>query len=210
MAGRVSPWMRAAGAASEAPGSPDAPDPPAVTDEALAARLIAGDQSAFDQIVLRWRDRIVDLAHLLTGDRNAAEDIGQDVFLRFLRKPHAYDPKRPFAAWICTVARNLSHDRYRRESTRSRHQKHAVQERRYGPRPAPPPAEEASANEAQEELRRAVAELPPKFKEAYVLCAVRGLTYQEAGAICGCPAKTVSTRLARARRRLLARMEKWL
>ena len=57
---------------------------------------------------------------------------------------------------------------------------------------------------------REIAALAPRFKEAYVLCAVRGLSYDEAGAICGCPAKTVSTRLTRARKRLLARMEKWL
>jgi len=183
---------------------------PAATDEALAARLIAGDQRAFEAIVLRWRDRIVDLAHLLTGDRDAAEDVGQEVFVRLLRRPEAYDPRRPFRAWIGTVARNLCRDRWRRESTRSRYQNAAVHELRYGPRPAVAPPEQAAHAEAQEELRRAVAELPPKFREAYVLCGVRGLTYEEAGEICGCPAKTVSTRLARARRRLVERMEKWL
>ena len=184
--------------------------PPAVTDEALAARLIAGDQGAFDLLVRRWRDRVVDLARLLTGDRDGAEDISQEVFLRFLRRPDAYDPSRPFGAWICTVARNLSHDRYRRESARTKHQKLAVEERRYGPRPAPAPAEVASAAEVEDRLRDAVRVLPRKFKEAYVLCAVRGLSYAEAARICGCPAKTVSTRLARARKRLLVRMKEWL
>ncbi len=183
---------------------------PAVTDEGLAARLIAGDSAAFDQLVLRWRDRIVDLARLLTGDRDAAEDIGQEVFLRFLRRPQAYDPSRPFAAWICTVARNLSHDRYRREFARTKHTRLAVERGRYGPRAAPSPEESASEHEARTQLRAEIAALAPKFKEAYVLCAVRGMTYDEAAAICGCPAKTMSTRLTRARKRLLARMEKWL
>ena len=184
--------------------------PPAVTDEALAARLIGGDAAAFDQLVLRWRDRVVDLARLLTGDRDAAEDIGQEVFLRFLRRPHAYNPARPFAAWICTVARNLSHDRYRREFARTKHTKVAVEERRYGPRAATTPQDSAMEQEAEVHLRREIAALDPRFKEAYVLCAVRGLSYDEAAAICGCPSKTVSTRLARARKRLLVRMEKWL
>ena len=106
-----------------------APPPSAeVTDESLAARLIAGDPTAFAQLVVRWRDRVVDMARLLTGDREAAEDIGQETFLRFLRRPRAYDPSRPFGAWILTVARNLSHDRYRREFTRTKHQKTAVEE----------------------------------------------------------------------------------
>jgi RNA polymerase sigma-70 factor (ECF subfamily) len=194
--------MEPAGASHEPPSS--------VSDEALAARLIAGDQAAFDILVNRWRDRIVDLARLLTGNRETAEDIGQEVFLKFLRRPGAYDPRRPFSAWICTVARNLCHDRYRRDRARLKHQSLAVEERKYGPRPLPQPADEASAAEAGEHLRRAIATLPARFKEAYVLCAVRGMSYEEAARICGCPAKTISTRLARARRRLLERMRGWL
>jgi RNA polymerase sigma-70 factor (ECF subfamily) len=182
----------------------------ACTDEALAARVAAGEDAAFDQIVVRWRDRIVDLAHLMTGDRHAAEDIGQEVFLRLFRRPRAYDPSRPFAAWICTVARNLCHDRFRRESTRSRYQHDAVEYRGFGALPLASPAETTAAAEAEERLRRAIADLPARFREAYVLCAVRGLAYEEAARVCGCPTKTVSTRLARARKRLLARMRDWL
>jgi len=186
------------------------PEPPSVTDEALAARLIAGDPRAFDQLVLRWRDRVVDLARLLCGDAEAAEDVGQEVFLRFLRRPDAYDPRRPFKAWILTVARNMCHDRYRREFARAKYQRIAGVERHYGPRPATLPLEEATLREGQAELRRAIAELPSQFKEAYVLCAVRGMSYDEAAGICGCPPKTLSTRLARARKQLRARMERWL
>jgi len=188
----------------------EASPPPSASDESLAARVIGGERAAFDQLVVRWRDRIVDLACLLTGDRDAAEDIGQEVFLRILRRPAAYDPRRPFQAWIYTVARNLCHDRYRRESTRRRHQEAAAAEHRVGPRALPDPAEEASAHETEDRLREAIAALPARFREVYVLCAVRGHSYDEAGKVCGCPAKTVSTRLARARKRLLARMEKWL
>ena len=184
--------------------------PPSVTDEALAARLIGGDGTAFDQLVVRWRDRVVDLAHLLTGDRHAAEDIGQETFLRLLRKPSAYDPARPFGAWIRTVTRNLCHDRFRRESARGRHQDRAVQDRRYGPRPMPPPPEAATLSEGERMLREAIAELPRRFRDVFVLCAVRGMSYEEAAQICVCPAKTVSTRLDRARLRLHKRMEKWL
>lgn len=182
----------------------------ACTDEALFARILAGEGDAFDLLVVRWRDRVVDLAHLLTGDRDAAEDIGQEVFLRLFRRPDAYDPSRPFAAWICTVARNLCHDRFRRETTRTRYQHEAALHRGFGPVPVASPPESAAAAEAEARLRAAIAALPARFREAYVLCAVRGLSYEEAARVCGCPTKTVSTRLARARKRLLARMRDWL
>ena len=186
------------------------PAPASATDEALAARIRAGHRDAFDLLVRRWRDRIVDLAWLLTGDRDAAEDIGQETFLRFLRRPAAYDPSRPFGAWICTVARNLCHDRFRRESTRGRHTQAASENGRLGPPHPPSPPAAAAEAELQEKLRAAIADLPGPFRDAYVLCAVRGLSYEEAGQVCGCPGKPISTRMARARTRLLKRMEGWL
>ena len=85
-----------------------------------------------------------------------------------------------------------------------------LDERRYGPRPLSAPLEGAAESEAHIHLREEISRLPPNFKDAYVLCSVRGLSYDEAGAICGCPAKTISTRLARARKQLVKRMEKWL
>ena len=92
---------------------------PSATDEALAAGLIGGDARAFDQLVRRWRDRVVDLAALLLNDRHLAEDVGQEVFVRLYNKPAAYDPSRPFAAWILTVTRNLCFDTRRREGVES-------------------------------------------------------------------------------------------
>ena len=130
--------------------------------------------------------------------------------MRYLRRPDAFDPQRSFGAWIRTVARNLCRDRWRRESARSRHQDSAAKEFHFGPQPVTQPSASAQENEGQRELREAIAELPLRFREAFVLCSVRGLSYGEAAEICGCPAKTVSTRLARARQRLVVRMEKWL
>ena len=201
MPGRVSPWMQAARESDVTP---------AVPDEFLAARVAPGDGSAFDELVERWRDRVVDLARLMTGDRDQAEDIGQEVFFRLLRKPEAYDPTRPFRAWIRAVTRNLCLDGYRRRTARDKYQKRAAQQHEFGPTPLPGPAEQAVLSEAQEALRATVAALPRKFREVYVLCAVQGLSYEQASVVCGCGSKTVSTRLARARRKVLERMRKWL
>lgn len=183
---------------------------PSATDEALAAGLIGGDTLAFDQLVRRWRDRVVDLAALLLNDRHLAEDVGQEVFVRLYNKPGAYDPSRPFAAWILTVTRNLCFDTRRREGTRSKYHRRAVVDRKFGPTPAERPPDSAATAEAEARLREAIAALPEPFREAYVLCAVRGFSYEEAAGVSGCGVKTISTRLARARKRLVERMSRWL
>ena len=63
------------------------------------------------------------------------------------------------------------------------------------------PDEVAEAREAQDAIEAAIQELPTKFREAFLLCEVEGMSYEDAAAVMGCPVKTVSTRLFRARQR---------
>jgi DNA-directed RNA polymerase specialized sigma24 family protein len=63
------------------------------------------------------------------------------------------------------------------------------------------PDEVAETREAQEAIEQAISELPTKFREAFLLCEVEGMSYEDAAAVMGCPVKTVSTRLFRARQR---------
>ena len=63
------------------------------------------------------------------------------------------------------------------------------------------PDEIAETREAQEAIENAISELPTKFREAFLLCEVEGMSYEDAAAVMGCPVKTVSTRLFRARQR---------
>lgn len=59
----------------------------------------------------------------------------------------------------------------------------------------------AETREAQAAIEQAISELPTKFREAFLLCEVEGMSYEDAAAVMGCPVKTVSTRLFRARQR---------
>ena len=88
--------------------------------------------------------------------------------MRLLRRPDAYDPRRPFKAWISTVARNLCHDRFRRESTRARYQSHrhprdAVRSAAVPPwlRTRRPPSDETQ----EIGFAECIAELPAKFRD---------------------------------------------
>ncbi len=66
------------------------------------------------------------------------------------------------------------------------------------------PDEEAHSAEARLAIEGAIRDLPPRFREAFTLCEIQGLSYEEASGIMGCPVKTVSTRLFRARQRFRA------
>ena len=69
------------------------------------------------------------------------------------------------------------------------------------------PDEVAEAREAHAAIEAAIEKLPPRFREAFLLCEIQGMSYEDAAVVLGCPVKTVSTRLFRARQRFRAAVE---
>ncbi len=166
-------------------------------DEGLMRAAIAGDADAFHRLVDRYLPRIHRVLGRLAG-WNWAEDLAQEVFLRAYERRASYrEASGSFSAWIHGIARNLAIDFLRRR-------------RSTVPLPDPSstagpvarntaPDAGATDHETRVALERAIAGLPLVFRTAVVLCAIEGMSYEEAAAIEGCPAKTISSRLARGR-----------
>jgi RNA polymerase sigma-70 factor, ECF subfamily len=138
-----------------------------------------------------------------TGDRSAAADLMQEVFLRaWQRFPELADrPTDGQRAWLFTVARNLSIDAFRHERTR------ADAEAALGrqPTPAPPPASAAViAAERVTVVAEAIRQLPEQQRTTLAMAAAGGLTSAEIATALGIPAGTVRYRLSLARRTLAA------
>jgi RNA polymerase sigma-70 factor (ECF subfamily) len=166
--------------------------------------------AAFNQAMHEHADGLKSFASRMLGDSIAAEDVAQDSFLALYRHLDQV-PASAFRPWLYRVARNLCLDLLRRRKFKlslfrdvghrsDDDDREPVTEDTFGDRPD----EIAQTREAQERIYEAIQALPTRFREAFLLCEMQGLSYEDASAILGCPIKTVSTRLFRARQRFKA------
>jgi len=163
----------------------------------LVARARAGDRAALEALIVSVERRVYALAWRLVGDRAAAEDVAQEVFLKICRRLDRFRGGN-FLGWVYRMVVNQAHDWRRRAGP-------AAEE--LGEVGAPPGFDAAR----EEQLRRvtdAMRVLSPKEREALVMTDMEGFTSGEAARILGCMAITVRVRAAQARkklRRVLAR-----
>ncbi len=148
-------------------------------------------------------------AKLLGPEAEWAEDVVQDTMLALYRHLDQV-PESAWRPWLYRVARNLCLDRLRRRKHRPFAFRELADEENRDPVPPGPdrdrPEIRLQEDEIQRDLEAAIAALPPRFKEVFLLSDREGLTYEQISAVLGIPLKTVSTRLFRARRRLLKAM----
>jgi len=161
----------------------------------------------FNQAVAEHTEGLMTYATRMLRDTIQAEDVTQDAFLALYRHlPQV--PPTAIRPWLYRVTRNLCLDLLRRRKFKLRLFRDVSREDENEPVPVDTqegrPDEVAQARESQEAIEEAIRNLPPKFREAFLLCEIQGLSYEDASAILGCPVKTVSTRLFRARQRFRA------
>jgi RNA polymerase sigma-70 factor (ECF subfamily) len=159
---------------------------------------------AYHRALADHADGLKTYATRLLGDSTAAEDVAQDAFLALYRHLHQV-PAAAYRPWLYRVARNLCLDQLRRRKFKLSlfRDLSPDDEQPFTPsdRSADAPDQLAQAREANAAIEQAIAELPAKFRDAFLLCEVEGMSYEDAAAVLGCPVKTVSTRLFRARQR---------
>jgi RNA polymerase sigma-70 factor (ECF subfamily) len=159
----------------------------------------------WDEIVEQHSDRVYRLAYRLTGNRQDAEDLTQEVFVRVFRRLDTYTPGT-FAGWLHRITTNLFLDQARR---RQRIRFDALSEERAGALRSTGPGPDSALDDRMfdDDVERALASLPPDFRAAVVLCDVEGLSYDEIADILGAKLGTVRSRIHRGRamlRRALA------
>ena len=166
---------------------------------------------AFNRAIAEHADGLQNYATRLLGDPIQAEDVAQDAFLALFRHLHQV-PTAAFRPWLYRVARNLCLDQLRRRKFKIRLFRDVIKDDDKPHLPRDPkehrPDEIAEAREAQESIERAIESLPAKFRDAFLLCEVQGMSYEDAASVLCCPVKTVSTRLFRARQRFRSLVSK--
>jgi RNA polymerase sigma-70 factor (ECF subfamily) len=170
-------------------------------NEALVRAAQAGDREAFSTLMARHRRTVLAYALTQLGDREEAEDVAQETFvrayfaLRRLRDPLSWE------AWLMRIARNLCRDAQRRRQVR---RAEPIEE--HDPEGDSSPEELALARERRRQVSAAVAELPEKLRVPLQMHYASGCTYREIALALELPESTIVGRLAGALRRLRHRL----
>jgi RNA polymerase sigma-70 factor (ECF subfamily) len=174
------------------------------------AQLAAGHDAALNNLMERHAEGLFHyLVRSLRNEEDAA-DLAQETFARVYQSRAKFDPRQKFSTWLYAIASNLVRDRYR---WRKRHPQVSLDSANeaagndFGeslPAPNPSPGESEQARERAEIVRRAVAALPEELRLPLILAEYEEKSHAEIGAILGCSAKAVETRVYRARQQLRA------
>jgi RNA polymerase sigma-70 factor (ECF subfamily) len=155
---------------------------------------------SFEEVADHYGATIYTFAYRLTGDRDEAADLAQDVFVRVYRNLDRYEPGT-FDGWLYRITKNLFLDRLRRRR-RFRMEPLPETEAQLPADLGPGPADVVERRTLEARLERALARLPEEFRLAVLLCDVEQLTYEEIVQVTGWPLGTVRSRIHRGRRQL--------
>ncbi|MEZ4294175.1 MAG: sigma-70 family RNA polymerase sigma factor [Polyangiaceae bacterium] len=190
-------------------------------DEAqFIARLVARDESAFNELVLTYERRVYGLVFRMLGRRDEAEDLAQEVFVQVFKAIDQFRGESKLSTWIYRIAVNLCKNRTKYLSRRHAGEQDdidAMAERvpMTAARAATVgdvsrPDELVEGMQLEDIVKRSIQKLEPEFREALILADVEDMPYEEIGQIMGVPVGTVKSRIHRARAQLKAHVEKAL
>lgn len=163
------------------------------TEAALVERCLSGDESGMRALVERFQKLVFSLCYRMLGQRQDAEDVAQEAFLRAFRSLHRWDSARPFRPWLMTIAANRCRTQLEKRSRRPAPSEF-VSELAEAP---PPPSDEIG-----EELQLALEELRDEYRTCFVLFYQNDLSVTEISDAMDRPEGTVKTWLHRARKEM--------
>ena len=192
---------------------PDDLDP----DAALMLRVKQGDMGAFEDLVEKYKQPVINLVYRNLQDAAEAEDLAQNVFVQVFKSAHRYRVSAKFSTWLYTIARNLCLNEIRR---RARHPADSLDLEHSGPDDQPPRQYEdrkgfsAPDNVLRGELigkvDEAISELPENQRTALLLCREEELSYEEIAQVLGCSLSATKSLIHRGRETLKEKLKPYL
>ena len=175
------------------------------TDEDLIERFQNGDLYAFDLIVKRYKNQLLNFIYRFLGNTEESEDLVQETFLRVYRNRTAYKKVAKFSTWIYTIAGNLAKTELRK---RKRRRFFSISELGYNEKDydisddAYNPERDVDSRMKEEIIHQQIMALSPKFRQVILLRDVQQLSYEEISKIVNIPLGTVKSRVNRGRLKL--------
>jgi RNA polymerase sigma-70 factor (ECF subfamily) len=188
------------------------------TEAQFVARLVARDESAFNELVVTYQRRVFALVYRMLGRREEAEDLAQEVFVQVFKAIDQFRGESKLSTWIYRIAVNLCKNRTKYLSRRHAGRQEdvdALAERAtfssakgvsVGDNISRPD-ELVEGMQLEVVVKRAIAQVDADFRAVLVLRDVEDLSYEEIGAITGLPEGTVKSRIHRGRAQLRALVE---
>ena len=176
------------------------------TDEQLIAEFQKEKVEAFNEIVHRYKDKLINFLFRYTGSREEAEDLAQDTFLKLYKSKHLYKEIAKFSTWFYTIAINIAKTNLRKKKNYS-----SISISDFDPdgekdfdlkADVLSPEETAQAGIENEFIQQAINSLDDKFKEVIILRDIQDMDYEEIAEIMKLPLGTVKSRINRGREKL--------
>ena len=183
-------------------------------DSAVVTAFLGGEERAFSELVERYQTRLLNFIYRTIGDRDRAEDLVQEVFIRVYRHLHRFDRSKKFSTWAYTIASNLAKNELR---NRSRNPLVLFQTMQGAGDDEDRPLQFEDSTSRPDDMYRkrhlrelvedTVAKLPEHHRQVFVLRELEGKSYEEIAEITDCNLGTVKSRLNRARTAFAAIIE---
>lgn len=180
-----------------------------VSDEELMLECRKGDMSAFELLVRRYQDALVNYIYYIINDYHRAEDLAQETFLRVFKSASRYEPKASFKSWLYTIATNLSRNEIRNRARRNTYfledmvdegedvyHSEFMADTRYQPDIL------YEKKERQQLIKKALKQLPENQRLALTLVTYQELSYEEISEILNCSIGAVKSLIHRARQNM--------
>jgi len=187
-----------------------------ITDRELVERFQDGDRSVFDVLVDRHSAKAYQIAYGVLGNREDAEEVSQDVFVRIYRALHKFRGDSEFSTWMYRIAINLARNKYRWNKSRGLPQRLSIDEPISNKDGSESkfelteerlqPNEEVELDEFEKNVMEQLHGLPPVYRDALLLRNVEDMSYEDIASTLGCKLGTIKSRIARAREELRRRL----
>ena len=186
-------------------------------DAVLMLRVREGDAAAFEALVEKYKQPVLNVLYRTLQDATEAEDLAQNVFIQVHKSAHRYQVTAKFSTWLFTIARNLALNEIRR---RSRHRAESLDQpasedehaspRQYEDVKTTQPHDLALRRELEAKVDQAIGALPEKQRTALLLCREEELSYEEIAKVIDCTLSATKSLIHRARETLKEQLKPYL
>lgn len=186
-------------------------------DAALMLRAKQGERGAFEELVIRHQQAVINFIYRSVPDLAEAEDLAQNAFVQAWKARQRYQPSAKFTTWLFTIARNLTLNELRR---RSRHDLDSIDApiagdetqaaRQFEDAGSQSAADHLLRREIEQRVAEAVASLPETQRTAISLCQDEDTSYEDIAKVLGCSLSATKSIIFRARETLKERLKPYL